>query len=285
MVTVLFQILGILIVIFLFWLIRKLMAPGKSFNDFFIGDNGTYSLSRLQMVGWAVLIISMQVSAILLLLFNKKVQCSISAYNFVLPEEMLFLLGISLAGYVVVKGITIDRISKNKVLPKSKTTRIADVICSENGLDFSKFQMLIWTVIAMFMYMVKCNFYFDKIIFADSLTALNNLFVITDNNINGVPNIDMSFIILMGISHGAYIGKKLVPSFKSEEMSKKLQEKNTDEIISLKIGIQFRESELKLYQNSPQYDAKKYQEMNIEIEKAKQNLKDKEDYLEKLKKE
>jgi len=285
----LFQLIGILIILFLFWLIKYILARNKSFDDFLIGDNGTYSLSRLQMVGWVVLIISMQLSAFLILLykgtFMGECNCYVNYYKFILPEEMLYLLGIGFTGYITVKGITIDRIAKNQIVPKNKTKRLSDLISGDNGLDFSRFQMLIWTVLAMIIYAIKSNLYFCHLFNTSDMNLLANLFELNDDNTNGLPNIDMSFIVLMGLSNGAYIGKKLVPSFKAGEMSKKLQSKTSDEIISLRIGLQFRETELNLYKNSPQYNEQKYQEMSIEIEKSKQNLKEKEEYIEKLKKE
>ena len=61
-------ILGLVIVFVLAWLIRKILAPKNDFSEFLVGDSGRFSLSRLQATLWAYVIVSYQLSAIILLL-------------------------------------------------------------------------------------------------------------------------------------------------------------------------------------------------------------------------
>ena len=228
------QILGFVIVFFLFWIIRKLLAPKRNFDDFFIADEGSYSLSRLQMVAWAFVVISLQVAVAVALLLNGQV--SIIEYQVKFSEPILGLLGLSLGSYVTVKGIAVEQIARAKVV-KREQKQWSDLITGENGLDFSRFQKLIWTTIGLFFFVAQSNIFIAKLYYfakdnsdvrayfmsAEELQKLNQ-----QNKAKGMtkevpveeqlPTISWSLLVLMGLSQGAYVGKKLVPSYKVEEV-------------------------------------------------------------------
>ena len=209
------KISGFFILFLLFIIIRKLLAPKKSLTDFFIGDSGTYSLSRLQIVAWVYIIISQQISLLISIM-----QTNYSAthlYDLVLPEEILFLIGLSSAGYLAVKKITVDEIQKTRNA-KISIRNWSDLISTNNSLDFSKFQFLIWTLFAVFLYVLHFNEYINLVIEAKNgkdIAALLNV------DYSGIPTISWSFVVLMGLSQGAYVGKKLIPEFKVEEFKEK----------------------------------------------------------------
>ena len=189
---------GLTTTLFLFFLIVILCNAAKIFNgfsDFIIGDEGGYSLSRLQAVSWAVIIISYQVSIIILLALKN----DIANLELKFSDEAMWLLGLSLSSYITVKGITVSKISKDPALYKRKTPKLRDLITGDNGLDFSKFQMLIWTIMGLFVFET-------------------NVFEYLGNISAAPPTIDPSFIVLMGLSTGAYVGKKLVPTSKLDDI-------------------------------------------------------------------
>ena len=133
----------------------------------------------------------------------------VSSFQLVFAENALWLLGISLGSYVSVKGITINQAQKSGAPLKHYKPELSNLVTGENGLDFSRFQMLAWTILGISVYLVQCNSY-DYLLNISAVagTGLKDFF--TDNHL---PDISGTFTILMGLSQGAYIGKKLVPSY------------------------------------------------------------------------
>ncbi len=152
----------LLLVLFSFPFAEK--APKNGVLDFFIGDEGTYSLSRVQAVMWAIIIMSYQIATIISLSINTH-GFYFSMFQLTFSESSVWLLGLSLSSYIVVKGITVNQISKNPKLYKRKISAPAwsDLVMGDNGLDFSRCQMLIWTVIAILVYESKCYYFLTEL--------------------------------------------------------------------------------------------------------------------------
>jgi len=196
--------------------------------DFFIGDEGTYSLSRLQAVVWALVIISYQVSVMFSLLLNSHAH-GLFYYEASFSESSIWLLGLSLGSCIAVKGIMTNKIISSPGIKnrKSGNPQWRDILMGENGLDFSKCQMLIWTIIALFAYLSKCYDFTYQLHLAqpDGITKLFNHFYEdysadknkADYSFPFVPYLPWTFVVLMGLSQGTYVGKKLVPTFKVQE--------------------------------------------------------------------
>lgn len=138
MTHTLYQAAGIAIVVFIFWQIKLRLSRGRKFSDFIIGDDGRYSLSRLQAVVWATIIMSHQFTVFLIAAIHNQV----SSFQLVFAENALWLLGISLGSYVSVKGITINQAQKSGAPLKHYKPELSNLVTGENGLDFSRFQML-----------------------------------------------------------------------------------------------------------------------------------------------
>jgi hypothetical protein len=196
--------------------------------DFIIGEQGTYSLSRLQAVLWALVIIGNQISIIIAIILNPK-EGSFQLYQPVFSESSLWLLALSLSNSIIVKGITINQISQSPNLYRRKVSKAkwSDLLVNDNGLDFSRCQMLIWTLLAIFVYMSKSFYYLNSILISNG-EQLSILFhnsyddstkISSDvNNVPYIPYLPWSFIVLMGLSQGAYVGKKLIPTFKLDDI-------------------------------------------------------------------
>lgn len=217
----------------------------SGFLNFLIGDTGTYSLSRLQAVIWAIIIISYQLQLIICLCFNLQGNY-FSLYQPIFSESALWLLGLSLTSYVAVKNITNNTLAavpaafqRQKNIPKWQ-----DILIGANGLDFSKCQMLLWTILAVIVFESKCFFY-NKIILTKSSTEVLDAFKriyddYSDKNRPDdpspyVPYLPWSFVVLMGLSQGVYVGKKLVPTFKLDDMKSDKQDQLNDKVTQLKI--------------------------------------------------
>jgi hypothetical protein len=267
------QVSGLIIVFLAFWLIRFLLAPNNSFTEFFKGEDGKYSLSRLQATVWAYVIIGYQVSTFVTVALLGKEE--LHQFSLVFSEEAIWLLGLSLGSYVTVKGITISQ--KNETPPlavvnalKKREAKWADFVCSDEGLDLSKFQMLIWTLFAVITFVVSYFNYIDKITVASELgESLKPFFPpFSDQDANGntiLPTVDMSFIVLMGLSHGAYIGRKLVPSHKVESFTREYVADMKLRKGTMQTGLKFKQMELELIKDSPQISTDKKIEMENEI--------------------
>jgi hypothetical protein len=198
--------------------------------DFIIGDEGSYSLSRLQAVAWAVIIISYQV-AVILALFNNSNGNYFGYYQPVFSESAIMLLGLSLSSYIATKGITVNNIRRQPARYKARSRKPSwkDLLNGDNGLDFSRCQMLIWTVIALIVFESKC-YYFIRHLQSDSYEGIGVLFnkmyheygppaeSVTSPSSPFVPYLPWTFVVLMGLSNGVYVGKKLVPAFKLDEI-------------------------------------------------------------------
>ncbi|PTQ95510.1 uncharacterized protein DUF1624 [Mucilaginibacter yixingensis] len=195
----------------------------KGVLNFLIGDSGTYSLSRLQAVAWAVLIMSCQIALIICLCCNKDL--TFKMYEPLFSESEIWLLGLSLGSTIAVKSITVKNGDVNPNVPATGVVRpsLKDILNGENGLDFTRCQMLIWTLLAMVVFLSKA-FYFNQAVFVHHKDGIDDLLNHFYNEYNGqvrphaelpyVPYLPWSFVVLMGMSQGVYVGKKLVPSFK-----------------------------------------------------------------------
>jgi hypothetical protein len=276
--------LSLAIVVFVFWAIRKLLAPSFSFADFLVGDSGKYSLSRLQAAVWAVVIIAYQIAVIITLIALGK----FSEFNLVFSEETIWLLGLSYGSYITVKGISsaaTTTVERAQVVPPSQR-KWSDLIASEEGLDLSRFQMLIWTIIAAWAFLNDVETYLSNIKTAAELKPYFNSFGTSNSAL--LPTVDMSFLVLMGLSQGAYIGRKLVPSHKVAQFREEYLTELEAELSTMTLGIRFKESEFEMIQESTTVATteklKAYQELTV-LKKKREKMEREIEELRKMKAE
>ncbi len=208
---IIYQVLGVLATLLFMYTTKHFFADQKhSFKDFFIGINGQYSLSRVQAITWATLIISFQISVMGFL----GIKGQVAKYAPVFSENILWLLGLTMTSYAVVKGIAVNKLEKGKKYIRHNPS-LSDLITTENGLDFSRFQIIIWSIIAISTYLVACNQYLVQFQNPEILANADQFF---NSETAKLPDIPDSFLVLMGLSQGAYVGKKLVPEHKLEDI-------------------------------------------------------------------
>ena len=258
-------VLGLVIVFSLAWLIRKIFAPQHKFSEFLVGDNEKYSLSRLQATLWAFVIVSYQVSTIILLFSMGEMD----KFELVFSDQTIWLLGLSMGSYVISKGIGVSQINDaneetSQATPVKK--KISNFITGQNGLDLSRFQMLVWTIIAISIFVVD---YFGYLQSISQTNDVAQYFPKFGDETGLLPSIDMSFIVLMGLSQGTYIGRKLVPAHKAKQFTTEYKEELTMRVDAYTTSISSKEAELEIIKNAPTADVAEKKRIENEIEKIK----------------
>jgi hypothetical protein len=196
------------------------------------GADGRLSTSKAQWLAWLVVI----VFAYVVIYTARAINGDPSALDDI-PRSVLVALGFSSGTMAGAKGITAyyvatGRMQKTRrrvaadgqtaadtaggtaadsdVAPAApptprtatpaQTWRSSDLMQDDSGdPDLSKVQLLIWTVIALGVYL------------GTVIAAVNDIAVNGVANHNGaLPDIDAALMVLMGLSQGGYVGKKLV---------------------------------------------------------------------------
>jgi hypothetical protein len=113
------------------------------------------------------------------------------------PTNLLLVLGFSTGTAVAAKGITYGYTSSNKLAKPSANNSLgtkSGLLKDDSGTpELAKIQMIGFTIVAIGIFVA---------------TLIHQ---IASNPVNAdLPNIDSSLLVLMGISQGGYLGKKLV---------------------------------------------------------------------------
>ena len=142
-------------------------------------EDENYSLSRLQMYLWTVVVVIGFVAVFL------------STRDWPTIQQNLYLLmGVNLAASVTSTGVFFAK--KNGVTtPPDQPDFVKDIFFESNkiSLDLPRTQMFVWTIVSLCFFAIK----------------LIQSFVAGPP---GLPDIPTGLVVLMGVSHGAYIATK-----------------------------------------------------------------------------
>lgn len=179
------------------WLVSAIITGHWNPWHLVIGADKRPSTSKLQFLLWTAAVIFAYTS-----LYAIRANApSFSATND-LPRNVLLAMGISVATMAGAKGITVSYVTSGKIAkPDTPTTAgsVAPVLQDDDGFpDLTKIQMLVWTLIAIAIFLVN------------TLSWLKSPGAHLQNNQFALPDIDAALMVLMGLSHGAYLGKKVV---------------------------------------------------------------------------
>jgi hypothetical protein len=173
------------------WLLYRVFSGKWDLLDLAKGSDGLPSSSQFQFLLWTITFIFAYIT----------VYCARSLkgeYGPIsdIPSNLLVLMGISGGSMIISKGITIYHISRGTVSQKvmePKFNRLRYLIADDSGEPaLNKLQMMVWTIIAIGIYLFMVN----RDLAVSGLPAL--------------PDLDDSMLVLMGISQGTYLGKRLV---------------------------------------------------------------------------
>jgi len=176
----------------LFWLICIVLSGCWNPFKLIEGQDGRPSTSKLQWFLWTAVIAFSYVS-----IYTARVLAGNYAEIETLPYNVWVVMGFSTVTMIAAKGATVAYTAKGKIVKTKRADAkpselVKDLVKDDSGfLDLSKAQLLTWTFIAIGIYIASVVNQVGKVPAAV------------------VPNIDMTLMVLMGLSQGAYIGKKL----------------------------------------------------------------------------
>lgn len=176
------------------YVVTALITGHWRFKELFNGFDGFASTSKLQWLLWLIAILFGYV-ALWVLRAEHGDYTALSD----IPVNILTVLGFSTGTAAAAKGITAGYVQTGKVaktgVPANPTSATTGGIFQDDsgGPELAKIQMMAFTIIAIGIFLATV---FHQIAIGD----------IKD----GLPNIDSSLLVLMGISQGGYLGKKLV---------------------------------------------------------------------------
>lgn len=165
------------------------------------GDDNRYSLSRLQVYLWTVVVV-VGFSAL-----------TLATGRFAtIPGNVLLLLGVNLGAAVAATAITTAKNGRAQTAtlativpplpappapapPATPPKFFRDIFCESGmpgSLDLPRAQMFLWTVITLITY----------------VTLFIRGFAPTLNGAPVLPDVPTEMVLLMGVSQGAYLGAK-----------------------------------------------------------------------------
>jgi IPT/TIG domain len=163
-------------------------------RDLLNGFDGFGSSSKLQWFLWLIAILFGYVAIWVL----RAEQGNYSALTEI-PVNLLTVLGFSTGTAAAAKGITAGYVQTGKVaktgVSANPTPATTGGIFQDDsgGPELAKIQMIGFTIIAIGIFLA---------------TVIHQ--IVTGDIKDSLPNIDSSLMVLMGISQGGYLGKKLV---------------------------------------------------------------------------
>ncbi len=154
------------------------------------GADGRPSTSKFQFWLWTIVILPTFCG-----LYAIRLVAHGPAVDGYWPRNLLIVMGMSVATTAAAKGITVGYIASDRFIKtggqRIKKSTLTSIMQDDQGFpDLSKVQMLAWTLIAVVIYIAAV---------VQKFHALNWQ----------LPDIDNSLMVLMGLGHGAYSGKKL----------------------------------------------------------------------------
>ncbi|MGC9971053.1 MAG: hypothetical protein ABSE56_10715 [Bryobacteraceae bacterium] len=185
---------------------------------FLIYDNSTdsYSLKQFQAAMWFLTVLPIVVYAFAL----TRIQSGAGVWVGI-PDNVLYLLGTSMATAAVATGIEKGR----QQAPAKSAEQLAswrDLFMEDRNFSFARFQMVCWTA-------VSCVFYVSTY-----LTSAR-----TDPT--RMPDVPLSFWLLMGFSSATYVGSKLTASSQgSPQVLSAVLTPKKDELIIRTRGVMLR---------------------------------------------
>jgi hypothetical protein len=187
------------------WIILRIATKNNPWA-LVIGEDGRPSSSKFQILVWTAAVV-FAFLAIYQIRFSSGYRDELPG----VPTNLLIAMGISVATAVSAKSIAVKSQDKKNAAALAAGLSMPSIVnpLSQSGLfsdvdgmpDLGKVQVVLWTLIAVG-------------VFLSEVFALINCPNCAPNSVSklGLPDIGQTLMILMGLGHGAYIGKKIAES-------------------------------------------------------------------------
>jgi len=188
--------LGALVIVYVIAaLVESSWSPIQVFKDIIAGADGPSSTSKFQWLVWLLAIVFAYV-----VIWVLRAQSGDYSAISDIPTNVMVVLGFSTGTMVIAKGLRSNSAAAGKtpqVAPNAESATLSQGLFGDDTStpDLSKIQMLTFTFIAVGIFLATL---INQVTSTDVSTAL--------------PDIDSSLLVLMGLSQGGYLGKKLVTS-------------------------------------------------------------------------
>jgi len=206
-VKVLDPYVGGLAILAIVWVIVGLGSGSFRIWRVAMGVDGRFSTSKLQQFTWTAAVL-FSYGAV----FVARVHVGRLEPIHEIPPNVLLALGFSVGTAILAAGITtqhVDTGQEVKTASGAVGQGAASLVEDDAGrLDLAKIQLLAWTLIAIFAYLLSTIDAVGKTLVAPG-----------DGDLPGLPDIDSTLMVLTGLGSGAYLGKKLVTKTASGIMS------------------------------------------------------------------
>lgn len=172
----------------LFWLICSAISGFWNPLRLVEGHDGRASISKLQWFLWTAVIAFSYVA-----IYTAQARAGSPPPDGSLPYNLWVAMGFSSGTMIAAKGATAAYARKGKVvITKGAGAKPSELVKDDSGFpDFSKAQLLTWTFIAIGIYIARV------------------VGQVRNGGNAALPDIDPTLMVLMGLSQGAYLGKKL----------------------------------------------------------------------------
>ncbi|MDE3154379.1 MAG: IPT/TIG domain-containing protein [Acidobacteriota bacterium] len=187
------------------WLLYGTLSGRWSVLALAEGADGRLSSSKFQFVVWTIVILWSYAVVYAARLFYAHDVAAISD----LSPGLLMLMGLSITTTVAAKGITTSYVSTGRIKKTmTKASRFSDLVNDDQGYpDLSKMQLMAWTLVAIGVYLVTLHVQLLHLVHWRQMGA--TVAELQQKHLLALPDIDGSLMVLMGLSQGGYIGKKL----------------------------------------------------------------------------
>lgn len=177
-------------VLALLYLVTAVTSGKWGLPELVRGADGRPSTSKLQWLLWIVVV----VFAYTVLWVLRAKQGSYAAISEV-PVNLLTVLGFSTGTAAAAKGITSGYVQAGRVAKTASAgAKQGGILSDDSGVpELAKIQVMGFTLIAIGIFLA---------------TLIHQ--VVSNPVITTLPNLDSSLLVLMAISQGGYLGKKLV---------------------------------------------------------------------------
>ncbi|HJU78012.1 MAG TPA: hypothetical protein VJ599_00410 [Nitrososphaeraceae archaeon] len=172
----------------------KVVQVYSKFRDI-VNDEDYYpSLAIFQFLIWTVIILFVIISIFFIKMLNGVYLFDETTYN--IPYNILILMGLSVTVPVASSYVSVVKYGKRTVSGAPPKQKPFGSMLAENGKpSLSRFQMFAWTWVSIIFYLVSF--------------ISQTYFTLYDVSTLKIPDVPGVFVILMGISQGAYVGGKI----------------------------------------------------------------------------